>query len=100
MDIQGDNLALEILKWVGIVFAAGFVGYFGRYLSMILIERVRRKRAQSVPPTEAAKEAEEITITQAPSPETVELEIEKQKAKLEKKKAKAEAKRVKKKQKK
>jgi hypothetical protein len=100
MDFSSDNLALEILKWVGIVFAAGFVGYFGRYLSMILIERVRRKRAQSTPPTEAAKEVGEITATQAPSPETVELEIEKQKAKLEKKKAKAEAKKVKKKQKK
>ncbi len=31
MEIQGDNLALEILKWVRIVFAAGFIGYFGRY---------------------------------------------------------------------
>ena len=99
MAIQGDNLALEILKWVGIVFAAGFIGYFGRYLSMILIERVRRKRAQSIPLTEAAEEAGEITTTQEPGPETVGLEIEKQKAKLTKKKAKAETKRAKKEQK-
>ncbi len=99
MDFQGDNLALEILKWVGIVFAAGFVGYFGRYLSMILIGRVRRKRAQSIPPTEAAEEAEEITTTQELRPEVIKLELEKQKAKLEKKKAKAETKRAKKEQK-
>ena len=97
MGIQGGNLAFEILKWVGIVFAAGFIGYFGRYLSMLLIERMRRKRPQSVPATEATKE----TITsQETGPENIELELERQKAKLEKKKAKTEAKRAKKEQKK
>ena len=76
---------LEILKWVGIVLAAGFVGYFGRYLAMMIIERVRKKRAQ------------ETSATALPvTPETVQLEIEKEKAKAEKKKAKTEAKRLKK----
>jgi hypothetical protein len=27
---------LEILKWVGIVLAAGFIGYFGRYPAMLI----------------------------------------------------------------
>ena len=31
----------EILKWTFLVLAAGFVGYFGRYLAMELIRRMR-----------------------------------------------------------
>jgi len=76
---------LEILKWVGIVLAAGFVGYFGRYLAMIIIERVHKKRA-----------LETTIIAPQITPETVQLEAEEQRAKVEKKKAKAEAKRAKK----
>ena len=29
-----------VIKWIAVVFAAGFVGYFGRYLSMQLIDKV------------------------------------------------------------
>ena len=53
---------MEALKWIGIVLAAGFIGYFGRYLAMKLIERVERgKSAQpakdtppAVPPADKA----------------------------------------------
>ena len=76
---------IDILKWVGIVLAAGFIGYFGRYLAMLIIERVHKKKAPETPP--AAPQS---------TPETVQLEIEKERAKIEKKKAKAEAKRLKK----
>ena len=76
---------VEILKWVGIVLAAGFIGYFGRYLAMMIIERVHKKN-----PQETSVNAPPIT------PEVVQLEAEKQKAKIEKKKAKAGAKRTKK----
>ena len=93
MDFQSGNLAVEILKWVGIVFAAGFIGYFGRYLSMLLIERLRRKKTRATPSTEVTKEA---PVTQETTPENIRLELAKQKAKTAKKKAKAEAKRVKK----
>ena len=75
----------EILKWVGIVLAAGFIGYFGRYLAMMIIERAHKKKSQ-----------EPIATTPPVTPETIQLEIEKEKAKAEKKKAKAEAKRAKK----
>jgi hypothetical protein len=85
MEIQGDNLALEILKWVGIALAAGFVGYFGRYLAMHIIDRMRKKRPQ--PPTaEPPQEA----------PASPDTRIEEARLKLEKKKAKAEAKTIKK----
>ena len=93
MDFQSDNLFIQILIWLGVVLAAGFIGYFGRYLAMLIIERMRRKRAQSTPATDAAQETparQEIT------PELAQLEVEKQKAKAEKKKAKAGAKRAKK----
>ena len=85
-----DNLLLEILKWVGIAFAAGFIGYFGRYLGMLIIERMRSKRPQQSTAPE--------TTAQAPSTQSDVLE--ERKLKLEKKKAKAEAKKVKKAQKK
>ena len=91
MEIQGDNLALEILKWVGIVLAAGFIGYFGRYLAMLIIARMRRKKQSLISPTDAASEA---SVRQEITPEVARLEIEKQKARVEKKKAKAEAKRA------
>jgi hypothetical protein len=77
---------LEILKWVGVVLAAGFIGYFGRYLAMLIIERIHKKKAQ-----------ETRTAAAPTAPESVQLEIEKEKAKIEKKKAKAETKRAKKK---
>ena len=85
MDIQ----VLEILKWVGIVLVAGFIGYFGRYLAMLIIERMHKK-PQSTVSVEPAKEA---SGTQVKMPEEINL-------KLEKKKVKAEAKRAKKEQKK
>ena len=93
MDFQSDNLAIEILKWVGIALAAGFIGYFGRYLARLIIERMRRKKQASIPATDAAPEA---PVKQEITPEVARLEIEKQKAKAEKKKAKAKAKRAKK----
>jgi len=77
---------LDILKWIGIVLAAGFVGYFGRYLAKMIIERVHRR-----------KERETIAIESPPAQDAAQLEVAKQKAKLAKKKAKARAKRLKKK---
>ena len=70
---------LEILKWVGIALAAGFVGYFGRYLAMLIIEKMHRKGP--VPGNKAA---------------TQQAEMGKARLKAEKKKAKAEAKKAKK----
>lgn len=71
---------LDILKWVGLVLAAGFIGYFGRYLAMMIIERTKKRKAQSAPEA-------------SPDPE---IQLEETRLKLEKKKAKAETKRAKK----
>ena len=77
---------LEILKWAGIVFAAGFVGYFGKYLSKMVIAKLQRQKPkQTAPPP--VNLASHVIPPQA---------VEKADAKLEKKKAKAGAKRTKK----
>jgi hypothetical protein len=41
---------LEVLKWVLIVLAAGFVGQFGKRLADHLIARSRRRRGASEQP--------------------------------------------------
>ena len=83
-----NNTAVDVLMWVGIVFAAGFVGYFGRHLAMILIDKMRRKKGDSVPP---AYPQGTSAVTQQPhSAGAAEAEA---RAKTEKKKAKAEVKR-------
>ena len=87
MDIQ----PLEILKWIGVVLAAGFVGYFGRYLAMLIIEKVHKKEPTPLLNPESPP-AEETPLSQ-------DVILEQNKLKLEKKKAKDEAKRAKKEQK-
>ena len=71
--------------WVGIVFAAGFVGYFGRHLAMMLIGKMRRNKpeppsAESPPPAPSALSDAAVSA----------------RAKVDKKRAKAEAKKAKK----
>ncbi len=84
-----DNSALDVLKWVGVAFAAGFIGYFGRYLAMHIIGRMRRKRVGEAPEIEPATEA----------PVSPEVRLAETQLKVEKKRAKAAAKKAKKEQK-
>ena len=85
MDFQLSTQPLEILKWVGIVFAAGVIGYFGRYLGMLIIERARRTKPDSSPPPEVK---DVTTVSEADKTEEQKLKLEKKRLKLEKKKAK------------
>ena len=80
MEIQ----PLEILKWIGIVLAAGFVGYIGRYIAMLIIGKLRGKEGPGEVPQG----------TETPAGESARLE--KSPLKLEKKKAKQAAKEAKK----
>jgi len=81
-----NGTVVEVLKWIGIVFAAGFVGYFGRHLAAALIERLRRKKAAQLPeadtPPAGTRRPEEAAVATQ--------------AKVEKKRTKAEVKRGKK----
>lgn len=80
---------LEVLKWIGVVFAAGFVGYFGRYLSMLIIERMHRKKPGQTTSEETAKGK---PVAQVSAPEAAQIKIEKKRAKAEAKKAKKQQK--------
>lgn len=87
--MNGDNVVLEVLKWIGLAFAAGFIGYFGRYLSILIIERVRKKRTEQAPAAESVKaSAGETSASQVDQAEIDRLKLEKKRLKLEKKKAK------------
>ena len=66
----------DILKWTALVLAAGFIGYFGRYLAIIIIKKIRKEPPES---TITHKKADE---------EKYKYKLEKKKLKLEKKKAK------------
>ena len=78
-----DIKPLEILKWIGIGIATGFVGYFGRYLAMLIVERIHRKKPQPTPTTQPAKE---VAPAQDSRLEASQMKLEKKKAKLEAKK--------------
>ena len=86
MEIQ----LLEILKWIGIVLAVGFIGYFGRYLAMLIIERIHNRQSPQIRSREASKK-----ILTRLEKRVAEIQL-----KSDKKTAKIEAKRAKKPQKK
>ena len=81
---------LEILKWIGIVLAAGFIGYFGRYLAMLIIARTHKRKT----PQNYAREANKKILTR------LNKKVAESQLQSEKKLAKIKAKRAKKKQKK
>jgi hypothetical protein len=64
----------QIIKWVIIVIAAGFLGQFGKSFATYLIERARKKKARAVTeelqatverPTEAGPPATMSETTEA-----------------------------------
>lgn len=71
---------LEVLKWIGIALAAGFVGYFGRYPAKMLLDKItgaRKDVSGKAPEEDDGKK---------------QLELEKSRLKMEKKAAKQAAK--------
>lgn len=54
MDEHG--LFLESLKWIALVFAAGFVGFFGKFLGKILISIFHRGESASSGENKTQKE--------------------------------------------
>jgi hypothetical protein len=67
----------EIIKWVLIVFIAGFIGYFGKHLGKLIINIFRRKEPNV-----------KTIIHKHESPDKYKAKIEKKRLKLEKKKLK------------
>ena len=83
------HILWQVVKWVLVVLAAGFIGQFGRHLAKLILERRR-----------ARMEAEQSSASSASAPELIQAKLEKKRlkeqAKLEKKRAKAEVKKAKK----
>jgi hypothetical protein len=71
----------DVLKWVLLVLAAGFIGQFGKSLALHLLERRRKRAAEAAP---------------SPDREPFERGKSEEWAKVEKKRAKADVKRSKK----
>ena len=74
------QVLVEVIKWTLVVFVAGFIGYFGRHLSMMIIDKLSKKKK---------------TPEKAGIPEKYDAKIGKNKLKLEKKRLKAKKKRQK-----
>ena len=66
---------LEVLKWIGIALAAGFVGYFGRYPAKMLFDKITGVNKTPPEKVSAKDEGER------------QLELEKSRLKIEKKAA-------------
>lgn len=76
---------ISILKWIGLAFAAGLIGYFGKFLGQRIIARFSKNKANA--------KSKETPPAQSPLPN------EKPDYKLEKKRLKQEKKRIKKQEK-
>jgi hypothetical protein len=37
---------MDVFKWVALVFVAGFIGYFGKYLAQFLIGRFHKRNVE------------------------------------------------------
>ena len=78
------STVLTVLKWVALVFIAGFIGYFGRHLSQMIIARFGKKKQdgsrESIP-----------SPTRAEPDYKIEKKRLKQKQKIEKKRAKGKS---------
>jgi len=83
-----NNMMVEALKWIVLVLVAGFIGYFGRYAAMQIIDKYRRNNSgngsSEKPQGMSGADGDKISEAQI---------------KLEKKRAKNESKRLKKKDK-
>lgn len=74
-----NEISYQIIKWTFIVFVAGFIGQFGKSLTLWILKKLRKKK--------------ELNLQQ----ELKKIEKKKDnKSKLEKKRIKAELKRLKK----
>ena len=79
------DTVISILKWVGLVFVAGLIGYFGKYLGQRIIARFAAKK----PDNNIDKSKETSSL---PAQEKQDYKLEKKRLKLEKKKFKKQEK--------
>lgn len=69
---------MDVLKWVALVFIAGFIGYFGKYLAKILIGRLYKSRVERPSVARPAEDKEDKSDYKAEK-KRLKLEIKRQK---------------------
>ena len=69
---------MDVFKWVALVFVAGFIGYFGKYLAKILIGRLHESRVERSSVSQSAED----------NKSTSDYKVEKKRLKLEMKRQK------------
>lgn len=77
-DMDDTFPLMDVLTWVAVVFAAGFIGYFGRYLGKLIIQKIHKGETEEAPMTQS---------TESRADEE-DYKLEKTRLKLEKKKRK------------
>ena len=87
---------IDILIWVGVVLAIGFIGYFGRYLSMLIIEKLHRRKSGPSPAEVSHGEPSSPAETVHGETKVTQDKAGKSQLKLEKKSAKQAVKKAKK----
>lgn len=88
--------APEILKWAALVFLAGFIGFFGKYLGRVVLALFQRKNEDAPPasgmPDQSLKQGSGQIKTRSGPDAVPENELSRQEQKLLKKALKNEAK--------
>ena len=69
---------MDVLKWVALIFVAGFIGYFGKYFAKILIGRLHESRVERSSVSQSAED----------NKSTSDYKVEKKRLKLEMKRQK------------
>ncbi|MFC1926371.1 hypothetical protein ACFLWV_01300 [Chloroflexota bacterium] len=77
--------AFDILKWIGLAFAAGLIGYFARYLAKLVIEKLRKRKSGASHFGDVTKE---MPTGEVITSDDQQFKLEKKKLKLEKKRIK------------
>jgi hypothetical protein len=78
------ELIQQILFWIAVIFIAGFIGYFGKYLSKLILGKIHKKGPHGPKTGEPGKPV---------GKNEYDYKIEKEKLKLKKKRMKMEDKR-------
>ncbi|MGD9143140.1 MAG: hypothetical protein PVG61_04765 [Dehalococcoidia bacterium] len=75
---------LEILKWIGIALAAGFVGYFGRIPAGMLLDKISG-RGKGTPEKEQSVVSGDASVEELKTRRKIEKKKAKQAVKITKK---------------
>jgi hypothetical protein len=69
---------MDVFKWVVLVFVAGFIGCFGKYLAKFLIGRFHKRKAERSPIAQPADD-KKSTFDYKRKKKRLKLEIKRQK---------------------